>query len=440
MRMPWAGRRLPTLEERFSSRHNALGLIRLVLASAVVVGHAWPLGLGLPQPGRLETGGQTDLGNLAVFGFFVLSGFLITGSGLRFTVGRYAWHRILRIFPGLWVCLLVTALVIAPVVAMYENGSLDGFWNHPLGPFDYITNNWFASMSQYRIADLLAQGPYGRSVGGKPTAFDGSLWSLKYELLCYALVAALMVTAVLRKAPRAVLLLAAVCYAFMLADLIYAKEWTIEPPGRGAIGPVPLLGTLQIRHLLYLGFAFLLGAAARLYRHRLPMHWAPAAVACVLMALTLWQGGFHAIGLPAYAYLLLFLAVALPGRLRNIGRKRDYSYGIYIYGWPAQQTIALMGGARYGLPVYLLMSLLGTLALAVPSWHLVERPAMSLKDRTLSVPGWLQRWRSGREQPVSTGEQVAQLRPLPVPAPRQPQPAPSPAVGRELVDAPGSGG
>ncbi|MFU8849622.1 acyltransferase family protein [Micromonospora sp. SL1-18] len=438
MTTPWAGRRLPTLEERFSSRHNALGLIRLVLASAVVVGHAWPLGLGLDQPGRGGTGGQTDLGNLAVFGFFVLSGFLITGSGLRFTAGRYTWHRILRIFPGLWVCLLVTALVIAPVVALYERGSLDGFWHHPLGPFDYITSNWFAAMTQYRISNLLTEGPYGQSFGGSPTAFDGSLWSLKYELMCYALVAALMVTAVLRKAPRAVLLLAAVCYAFMLADLLHAKEWTIEPPGRGTIGPLPLLGTFQIRHVIYLGFAFLLGAAARLYRHRLPMHGAVAAAAGVVMALTLWHGGFHTIGLPAFVYLLLYLAVALPGRLQNVGRKRDYSYGIYIYGWPAQQLIALVGGTRYGMPVYVLLSLLGTLVLAVPSWHLVERPAMSLKDRTLPVPGWLRRWRDGREQAASAREERAPLRPLP--APGSQQPAPAPHLERELADAPHSGG
>ncbi|WP_446212733.1 acyltransferase family protein [Micromonospora sp. IBSANI012] len=436
MRTPWAGRRLPTLEERFSSRHNALGLIRLVLASAVLVAHAWPLGIGQPEPGRLESSGQTDLGVMSVYGFFVLSGFLITGSGLKFSVGRYAWHRVLRIFPGFWVCLVVTALAIAPLVALYEKGSLQGFWNHAEGPFDYIAANWFASMQQYQISGLLAEGPYGQSFGGKPTAFDGSLWSLKYELACYVLVAALMATRVLRNAPRTVLLLAAICFAFIVADLINAPTWTSHPPGRGSLGPFPLLGSFVNRHMIYLGFLFLLGAAARLYRHRMPMHGALAALAGVALALSMWLGGFYVIGLPAYAYLLLYLAVALPGPLRRIGRERDYSYGIYIYGFPVQQAIALVGGARYGVAVYLLLSALGTLALAVPSWHLIERPAMSHKDRTLPIREWSRRWR-GRtvERPDIDGPTVPLMR-LPAPRPKSDQAAMTTA-GTDGADARG---
>ena len=54
--------------------------------------------------------------------FFVLSGFLISRSGLRSpSLGRFLWHRFLRIFPGYWVCLLICALVFGPLVAMYEH-------------------------------------------------------------------------------------------------------------------------------------------------------------------------------------------------------------------------------------------------------------------------------------------------------------------------------
>ena len=46
---------------------------------------------------------------------------------------------------------------------------------------------------------LLSDTPQGRATG-RPGAFDGSLWSLVYEVLCYVLVAALAATGVLRGA------------------------------------------------------------------------------------------------------------------------------------------------------------------------------------------------------------------------------------------------
>src|SRR6185369_11978709 len=94
---------------------------------------------------------------------------------------------------------------------------------------------------------------------------------------------------------------------------------------------------------------FLLGGAFQLYKDRLPMHpWllAGAAVVAVGTALT---GGFVVLGLPAYAYLLIGAACYLPKWLQGVGRKRDYSYGIYIYAFPMQQLVALLVGVRYGI-------------------------------------------------------------------------------------------
>ncbi|MDG4786356.1 acyltransferase [Micromonospora sp. WMMD1102] len=367
-----------TLHESYSPGQNAFGFLRLVLAIGVLVAHAWPLGFGLPSPGWSVSSGQVDLGMLCVQGFFVVSGFLVTGSGLRFPLPRYLWHRALRIFPGLWVCLLVTAFVLAPLAAYHELGGLDGFWTHPAGPTEYVRTNWLASMEQYPISGLLADTPFGR-LAGAPSAFNGSLWSLRYELGCYALLGALLGTAALRRAPRTVLLLLVLCYAFIVRDVLTAGHWTVRPPDRGAVGPFPLVGSFAANHVLYLGFLFLGGVAARLYAHRLPMSGPLALVATVTAVGTAWQGAFVVLGLPAYAYLLLYLGVALPSRLTRIGRTRDYSYGIYIYAFPVQQLVALFGGARYGLWAYLALSLLGTLVLAIASWHLVERPALALK-------------------------------------------------------------
>lgn len=97
-------------------------------------------------------------------------------------------------------------------------------------------------MEQFPISGLLSGTPFRQMVGG-PVAFDGSLWTLRYDLAFYAVIAVLIGTAVLRRAPRAVVLLAAVCYLFVLRDLFTSPEWTARPPQRGAIGPIPLIGS-----------------------------------------------------------------------------------------------------------------------------------------------------------------------------------------------------
>ncbi|MEU1588187.1 acyltransferase [Micromonospora sp. NPDC005710] len=372
------GQRSATLQGRYSAQHNAFGVLRLAMACGVIIAHAGPLGFAQSNVGAASFGRQSDLGTMCLYGFFLISGFLITDSALRSTLRQYVRARALRVFPGLWACLLVTAFVFAPLAALYENGSLDGFWTHPDGPFDYVTTNFLASMEQFPISGLLAETPYGSIVGG-PSAFDGSLWTLRYDLAFYGIVGILVVTSVLHRAPRAVLVLTATCYALVLRDFFTAPTWSSRPPQHGAIGPFPLLGAFAADWTLMLGFLFLLGAAARLYAHRIPVTRNLAVLAGVALVGSLWLGGFFAVGLPAFAYLVLFAAVALPKRLSSISRRHDYTYGIYIYGFPVQQMIALLGGTRFGMLGYIVLSLLGALLFAVLSWHLVERPALGFK-------------------------------------------------------------
>jgi len=375
-------RRMPTLGDRWSPTENSFGLMRQVMACVVILAHCWPIGFAEGNPGDSWTSGQTDIGFFALFGLISCSGYLNADSGVRITAKSFAKRRFLRIFPGWRASLIVTALVIAPLVALYENGTLRGFWTHPDGPFSYITTNVGASMAQFPISGLLAHVPYARMVGG-PSAFAGSLWTLHYEFGCYVVIGVLIATGWLRRSPRIVLWLTLAAFAVVLVDLLRADSWTIRPVPHGAIGPYPIIGSLAFNWTVYFGWLFLLGATARLYMHRIPMHGAVAAVVAVVLALSAWRGGYLVIGPPAYTYLMVYVAVALPPRLHRYARKRDYSFGIYIYGFAVQQVLALVGGARYGIVAYIALSFAGTLVLAAASWHFVERPALRLKNVSL---------------------------------------------------------
>lgn len=367
-----------TVAELLTGRHNSLGLLRLTLASAVVVSHARILGYGGKEYLHAFSGGQIDLGKLSVYGFFVLSGILVTRSGTRLSLGRFLWHRALRIFPGFWVCLAVAAFVVAPLLYWHLHSTLDGF-NGPHGPLDYLTANWAVATNQYDISGVMADA---RSAGLVHNgAFNGALWSLRYEFLCYLAVATLAVIGVLARARRAVLLIAALLGWIVIRQASTDALWA--GPYSAHILPtfhVPAFGQINPSFLIYLGFAFALGAVIELYKERVPVS-DPLGVAAIAVLLgSLHYGYLFTVGIPAFAYVLIWLAIRLPAPFRRVGAKHDYSYGIYIYGFLVQQTLALLGYARWGLPAYLALTFALTLLLAVASWHLVERPTMKLKD------------------------------------------------------------
>jgi peptidoglycan/LPS O-acetylase OafA/YrhL len=399
------------LGDLLSGKANGYGLIRLLMATSVVVSHSYPLGFGRLNMGLGRTGGQTDVGSMAVIGFFVLSGFMITASGRRLTIGRYAWHRALRIMPGLWVCLLVTAFAVAPWLYDWQHGTLSGFWTNPDGPLTYLRGTWNTSMSQgWDISGVMKTGQHRHT--NYNNAFEGTLWSLRYEIACYVMVGVLAAGGVLRRARRTVPLLAAALWVLILMNLLDAKGWRGAPSEPTANWHLPLLGWLNSHWVVYLGFAFLVGAAFQLYKDKLPVNDLLALLCLGVMAASLVLGGFFVFGVPAFCYLAIWGGVRTPRWLHWVGRKNDYSYGIYIYGFMCQQVLVMHGFARHGLGVYILLSLAATFVCAWLSWHLVEGPALRLKHWTLP---WFRRdGGNGITIPVQSTGPVAETAAAPV--------------------------
>jgi peptidoglycan/LPS O-acetylase OafA/YrhL len=364
-----------------SGRANGFGLIRLVLALSVVVSHSNPVGYGRPDVGSELFGNQVDLGKMAVVGFFAISGFMITGSGKRLSTGRYAWHRALRILPALWVCVALTAFVLAPVLYHGQHGSLAGFWTAKFGPFQYIEGMWNTSIgSGYDISGIMTMGVHRHT--NFNGAFDGALWSLKYEIFCYVIVGVLAAGGVLARARKTVPLVTVGLWIMILMNLLDAKGWRGAPSEGTTAWNMPVLGWLSSHWVIYLGFVFLLGATFQLYKERVPVNDLLALSALAALACGLLLGGFFVIGYPAFAYLVIWAGVRMPKRLHWVGRQNDYSYGIYIYGFPVLQTLLMYHFTRYGHYAYVLAAIAITWALAWLSWHLVEDRAMSLRNWT----------------------------------------------------------
>jgi len=117
-----------TVGERAHGRDNNFNLVRLMAAGLVLVSHSWPLTATPGEP--LERFADFSLGHLGVDIFFVVSGFLVTGSLLaRGSLASFVRARALRIFPALVVCAFGTALVIGPFVTQLPLGRYFGAWD-----------------------------------------------------------------------------------------------------------------------------------------------------------------------------------------------------------------------------------------------------------------------------------------------------------------------
>ena len=330
------------LGHQFAVRPNALTFVRLCLSLEVLVWHAYSLRRSTWLPDAVER----FLSTVAVDSFFAISGFLVCRAWTtRPDLGRFLLARARRLLPGLWVCLLVTAFVIAPLAAALSGTSAPTL----TGRLAYVAGN----ADTWATAWGIDGGPTGVP---HPGAWNGSLWSLGYELVAYLGVLVLGVTGLLVRHVMAGV--AALCWAVSASLLVTGWE--------NAGSPVWLLP--------HLGLVFSCGALLWLHRDRVPVTSSAAAAAAVLVALGALSPDPRLVAAPGIAYLCIAGALRL-GRSPRLVLRHDLSYGTFLYGYPVQQALLLCGVAL-GWVGFVAVSVALVLPLAALSWWLVERTAL----------------------------------------------------------------
>ncbi|MUM17857.1 acyltransferase [Mycobacterium sp. CBMA271] len=338
-----------TLGQTFDPRNNALNAWRIVLAASVILAHSWPLtGHKLPYPmGPL-------LAQVGVDGFFALSGFLITSSWMRNPRPReYFSARALRIFPGLWVCLMVTAFVIAPLSVTIQGGSATSLLTS-LKPIEYVLNNGLLNVYYVGIDGTPKDIPW-------PGVWNGSIWTLVFEVICYLAVAALGAMGLLKRSwtiPSAfVLFLCATAYFSYPA---FALETIPQMVAR---------------------FAVMFAAGALLFQFRdvIPARWSLITICLGALVLSGLLSNYRVIGALPLAYIVIASGALIHDKRLNL--RNDLSYGVYIYAFPIQQFLAVLGFADLNPFLFFAIATTATLPMAALSWFVVEKHAMSLKSR-----------------------------------------------------------
>jgi peptidoglycan/LPS O-acetylase OafA/YrhL len=334
-------------ERAMTARGNNFDALRLVAAISVIFSHAFLIAEGTEahEPLIRLTGRQSILGLAGVFVFFTISGFLVTQSFEESTSPlRYLAKRALRIFPGLFVALLVSAFLLGPLVTTLP---LADYLGRP-EPYGYVVGNTMLNLSIHELPGVLfVDNPVGLEV-------NGSLWTLRYEFMMYLMVLVLGVLQLLK--PVVLLWLLALGLACLQFDnLAFLGTWGW------------LLAFFAIGMVLY---KF---RQTRLFDARVAL----LALAGLVLSVPLRQ--FIQLFPLFGGYLAIYLA--LDRRLPTIPATRfgDLSYGLYIYGWPVEIMVMWTSGGGATWWRVFLLSLPIALAAAWLSWHLVEEPMLRLK-------------------------------------------------------------
>jgi len=337
-------------------RDNNFDALRLVAATLVILSHCWALTGSVVDPVVVLTQGHLYAGQLGVWVFFAMSGYLVTRSFVkRRSLWAFAEARSLRIYPAFGIAVVFGVFVgaLATTLPLRDYLSATGTWT-------YLYRNLQFDI-RFDLPGVFAHNPF-------PNAVNGSLWTLPLEAMMYVVVAILGVTALLaRRVVAGAVLVAAI------AVLIAEPSW---------LGVLPMLGSP-----LYAvpAIAFLLGMLMAQFRDDIPCR---GGIALALLAAGVVSvhagpeiGTLYACFATSYCtFWLAFhrVRVRIP---ESIG---DVSYGLYVYAFPVQQLIVWLDPAigPWGLFCVVLPV---TFMLAWFSWHLVEKPALALKG-VLALP------------------------------------------------------
>ncbi len=333
------------------NKNNNFNLIRLSAALLVLYIHSYGLLGQLPSQKENPIAYFIYLlGNVGVDLFFLVSGFLVTRSYLsRKSLKAFLWARCLRIYPGLICAVFFSVFII-------------GLFNTSLTSREYVFNKEIYQFIGINLSLLKTAHSLPKLFEGNfyPNQVNGSLWTLAIEVRLYLYVAVFGVLGVLVKQK----LLNIIAIGLLVIYLFFPST-------------LPLISNHPLYY--YPALLFLIGCLFYINKVFIPSN---GFLVLLLFIALLWvvyfKNDYKVVVYTLFlSYFVFWFAYNLP-ILNGFNRMGDYSYGLYIYAFPIQQLIASQFN-QISVNQFFLYSMLMTLLLAIPSWHLIEKKAIKYK-------------------------------------------------------------
>jgi peptidoglycan/LPS O-acetylase OafA/YrhL len=366
---------------RQSGRTSGFDYLRVCLAIGVIGVHTASVSYGHRSDLIVWGGPQRVLEHLILPMFFALSGFLVAGSLERCpTLVSFFGLRILRIVPALSVEVLLSAVIFGPLLSVFDRQT-------------YFTSSEFYSYFLNIVGDIHYHLPGVFLNNPIPRAVNEQLWTVPFELECYVALGGLAVIGIMGRR-RLTLAIVAIGQAL----------WAWQAWKRGEAG------ALDGPSGAVLVLCFLLGILFFQYRDKIRLSKARFGLSALLcLGLGLLPHGAYCLPIPA-TYLTVYLGLRNPPRQKYL-LSGDYSYGLYLYGFPVQQAFASLGPWAHHWYLNLGVCLPATFLVAWCSWHAVERPALALRRHLPAIERNLALLVFGGDR--ATGPVQAQAAPAP---------------------------
>lgn len=335
-------------------KNNNFDNVRLSLALIVFFSHA----VGLSNESNLAVFSRFFDANFAVKGFFVISGYLIYQSYIKsHSFIDYLEKRIRRIYPAyvlaISICLLIGILTSSL-------GWINILISHKT--IDYVLSNLiFMNFIQPTLPGVFE--------GNLVQALNGSLWTIKVELMLYACVP--IIAYLFKKINPVLNYLCILCigslwvfYFEEISAFSFRAEIARQFPGQ----------------LPYFVFGSLIAANPKFIK------WLPQIAILGFFTLVLTDNYTLSLCIRPLAFgaIVLSLCMLNPSKL-NIGRAGDLSYGIYLFHFPIVQLMVNMGVYKYNPYLGLLTTFVLTVLLSFISWHFVEKRFLKRNSHYLEL-------------------------------------------------------
>ncbi len=255
---------------------------------------------------------------------------------------------------------------------MFTQLSLAEYFQHPEFSRYFLNTVGFI---QYELPSVFLDNP-------NPVTVNGSLWTVPFEMLCYLVMAFLIISGAVRNGMTLLMISAAIILIGMLS------QWIIGSGKGHSFAEAVLQGYIFSGKGPPLLPCFVLGAACYVLRDRIPFDkriFCGCVIALIAIGLRGHPGWWTHLSLvflisPIMIYIVTFVGLSKVPKL-PIFSTGDYSYGIYLYGFPIQQALANAFPAFRSMGILFFISLVIVTLFAMVSWHFIEKPILKMRKR-----------------------------------------------------------
>lgn len=338
---------------------NNFHFVRLLGSLMVLFSHSFYLfSLNSIDPLHKISGGIFTFGNLGVYIFLIVSGYLVSSSLEKSSsIFDFLWKRFLRVFPAIWVMVLMSVFVFAPLITKV---SLSDYFKDGSN-YTFLKNLCLYIPNNYKIPSVFVDNPIG--------TFNGSLWTIGYEVFFYFLLLFLF----LNKAKKIRYLILFQWIVFLLLQLYLGdKIYTYSYSS-------PYILNLNLENFFRLFIYFESGVLLFLFKESI-FNIKVILIYLFISILILSKFGvdnlFVEIVLPP---TIIFFAIS-NSVFSFVEKLGDLSYGMYLYGYIIQQYIVSLKITFLNEFCLFLFSLIISSIVAYISWNLVEKRFLRFKN------------------------------------------------------------